>query len=111
MRPFLRALLLGTGLVLIVPTSSLRAAEPQSEKTGIWKYYVPKDARGELDKYDPIGLIGGALIKTDCTYNWRDGAGRMYCFATPTSLVYFEAWPKRYIEQATDALQKLKPGS
>jgi hypothetical protein len=110
MKFFSRALMLGA-LVLLAPASGPQAAEPQTEKTGIWKYYVPKDAKGELDNYDPIGLIGGALIKTDCAYNWRDDAGRMYCFATPTSLVYFEAWPKRYIEQASEALQKLKPGS
>jgi len=111
MKPFSRGLILGAMLLSFAPMSSVKAAEPKTDNTGIWKYYVPKDAKGELDNYDPIGLIGGALIKTDCAYNWRDDAGRMYCFATPTSLVYFQAWPKRYIEQATDALQKLKPGS
>lgn len=95
----------------LMPLASAASSNDDADHAGIWKYYVPTNAKGELDNYDPIGLIAGALIKTDCSYNWRDDDGKMYCFATPTSLVYFEDWPKTYIARATDALQRLKPGS
>ncbi|HET7446358.1 MAG TPA: hypothetical protein VFJ49_00240 [Methyloceanibacter sp.] len=90
-------------------------ARPDANSIGIWKAVVPHGMNGELDNYDPIGLIAGALIKTDCAYNWRDpDDGKLYCFASPTSLVYFENWPKTYIRRAHDALDRLlapKPGS
>lgn len=98
-------------LSLAFTPAVVQATEQDADHTGIWKYYVPKGVKGELDNYDPIGLIAGVLIKTDCTYNWHADDGKMYCFATPTSLVYFEAWPKTYIKQATDALHQLSPGS
>jgi len=90
-------------------------AKPDANSIGIWKAVVPNGMKGELDNYDPIGLVAGALIKTDCDYNWRDpDDGKLYCFASPTSLVYFEAWPKTYIRRAHNALDRLvapKPGS
>ena len=90
-------------------------AKPDANSIGIWKAVVPHGMKGELDNYDPIGLVAGALIKTDCAYNWRDpDDGKLYCFASPTSLVYFEAWPKTYIRRAHNALDRLvapKPGS
>lgn len=110
-RTGLIAAALGLAALSLAPAASAASSNDDADHAGIWKYFVPKNAKGELDNYDPIGLIAGALIKTDCSYNWRDDDGKMYCFATPTSLVYFEAWPKTYIARATDALQKLKPGS
>jgi hypothetical protein len=90
-------------------------ARPDASSIGIWKAAVPHAMKAELDNYDPIGLIAGALIKTDCAFNWRDpDDGKLYCFASPTSVVYFEAWPKTYIRRAHDALERLvapKPGS
>ena len=88
--------------------------KPDANSVGIWKSFVPHDLKGELDSYDPIGLIAGALIKADCSINWRDpNDGKLYCFASGTSLVYFQDWPKTYIRRAHDALDKLqsKPGS
>jgi hypothetical protein len=82
---------------------------------GIWKSYVPRGVKGELDSYDPIGLIAGALIKTDCSLNWRDpDDGKLYCFASGTSQVYFQDWPKTNIRKASEAYERLvypKPGS
>lgn len=88
---------------------------PDANSVGIWKAFVPHDVKGELDSYDPIGLIAGALIKADCSINWCDpNDGKLYCFASGTSLVYFQDWPRTYIRRAHDALDKLqssKPGS
>ena len=89
--------------------------KPDATSVGIWKAFVPHGVKGELDSYDPIGLIAGALIKADCSLNWRDpDSGKLYCFASGTSLVYFQDWPKANIRKATEALDRLtqpKPGS
>jgi hypothetical protein len=60
-------------------------ARPDANSIGIWKAVVPHSIKAELDNYDPIGLVAGALIKTDCAYNWRDpDDGKLYCFASPS---------------------------
>jgi hypothetical protein len=118
------AAILGASLSVLAlagePSAQAVAAEPDmrtrpdANSIGIWKSYVPHDVKGELDSYDPIGLIAGALIKTDCSINWRDpDTGKLYCFASGTSLVYFENWPHTYISRARETLEKLtpKPGS
>ncbi len=70
---------------------------------GIWKAVVPvKDTmHGEFDGDDPIGLTAGVRIKADCSINWVDpDAGRLYCFASATSLVVFLDAPRTYLERA-----------
>ena len=82
---------------------------PHASDLGIWKLYSPKNLHGELDNYDPIGLIAGALIHTDCSIIWTDpDNGKTYCFSSGTSLVYFENWPKTYSRKAAEALEKMK---
>jgi YHS domain-containing protein len=87
----------------------------RSTDTGIWKAVVPHDVKGEFDSYDPVGLMAGDLIKADCSLNWRDQDGRLYCFSSGTSLVYFKDWPQTYIRKARKAFHELteepKPGS
>ncbi|WP_141693935.1 hypothetical protein [Methyloligella halotolerans] len=70
---------------------------------GMWTHYVPKDVNGEFDSYDPIGLIAGSLIKADCSISWQDDAGRVYCFASNSSLVHFQEWPRTNVEKARKA--------
>jgi hypothetical protein len=41
------------------------ARAARHEGIGFWKAYTPQGFKGEFDNYDPIGLIGGALIKAD----------------------------------------------
>ena len=67
------------------------ARAARHEGIGLWKAYTPQDFKGEFDSYYPIGLIGGAF---DCSINWRDQDGKLYCFASGTSLVYVQDWPK-----------------
>lgn len=81
---------------------------------GMWAYYTPKNLHGEFDDYDPMGLIAGALIKTDCAVNWMSQRGKRYCFSTEPSLLSFEEWPQRNIakaEKAWEHLSKAKPQS
>jgi YHS domain-containing protein len=90
------------------------ALAARHEGIGFWKAYTPQGFKGELDSYDPIGLIGGALIKADCSINWRDQDGKLYCFASATSLNYFQDLPKANIRKAGEAFERLtqrKPGS
>ena len=85
------------------------------EGIGIWKAFVPHGVKGEFDSYDPVGLMAGALIKADCSLNWRDpDSGKLYCFASGTSQVYFQDWPKTNSRKAGEAYERLahpKPGS
>ena len=85
------------------------------EGVGIWKAYVPHGVKGEFDSYDPVGLMAGALIKADCSLNWRDpDTGKLYCFASGTSQVYFQDWPKTNVRKARAGYDRLlgqKPGS
>ncbi|MFD0986819.1 hypothetical protein [Methyloligella solikamskensis] len=87
----------------------------RSTDTGIWKAVVPHGVKGEFDSYDPVGLMAGDLIKADCSLNWRDENGKLYCFSSGTSLVYFKDWPQRNIRKARKAYHELtkepKPGS
>ena len=72
------------------------------DENGIWKAAVPPGGmHGEFANHDPVGLMSGALIKTDCSMNWTDPDSRkLFCFTTGTSLVYFLQWPKTNIERA-----------
>jgi hypothetical protein len=94
--------------------ASESALAARREGIGFWKAYTPQGCKGEFDSYDPIGLIGGALIKADCSINWRDQNGKLYCFASATSLVFFQDLPKGNILKASEAFERLvrpKPGS
>lgn len=102
-------------LSLMLASATALAAEPSmrtqsdANEVGIWKSYTPKGFKGELHNYDPIGLIAGDLIHTDCSINFTDpDNGKTYCFNSATSLTYFEHWPKSYARRAAEALEKIK---
>lgn len=68
---------------------------------GIWKYAVPPATiRGEFNNEDPLGLAAGAHIKTDCSMNWVADGGKVYCFATGTSLLFFQDSPQAFLARA-----------
>jgi hypothetical protein len=70
---------------------------------GIWKAVVPPPGsmHGEFDNDDPVGLAAGVSIPADCSINWTDpDAGRLYCFSSATSLVFFLDAPHAYLERA-----------
>jgi hypothetical protein len=95
-------------------TTTIQPHEPHGMKASASGRLKPQGFKGEFDNYDPIGLIGGALIKADCSINWRDQNGKIYCFASGTSLVYFQDLPKDNIRKASEAFERLtrpKPGS
>ncbi|MDE2347684.1 MAG: hypothetical protein KGL92_04190 [Gammaproteobacteria bacterium] len=64
---------------------------------------------GEFRDFDPVGLAAGALIKADCSLNWTNpDDGRLYCFASGTSLEFFLDEPQHYIERAAAAFRGME---
>ena len=121
-RAALRILGLATvSLTTLAAVTALQAVEPSmrtkpdANEVGIWKSYVPHGVRGEFDSYDPVGLMAGALIRADCSINWRDpDTGKLFCFSTGTSLNHFQDFPKANTKRAREGFERLqaeRPGS
>src|ERR1700693_3650609 len=90
-----------------------RAAPPAAAPSGgIWKAAVPpKPMRGEFDSLDPLGVAAGARIRADCSLNWVDpDDGKLYCFASGTSLEFFLEQPQTQLERAWAAWHKMTAG-
>jgi hypothetical protein len=86
---------------------------PAHPEGGIWKAAVPARAmHGEFDNLDPLGLAAGARIVADCSLNWvSPDDGKLYCFASGTSLGYFLQSPNTRIRDAQAAWTSLQDGS
>ncbi|MGB6308845.1 MAG: hypothetical protein WBF89_13735 [Steroidobacteraceae bacterium] len=70
---------------------------------GIWKVATPPKGsmHGEFGGNDPVGLAAGARIPADCSLNWKDpDSGKLYCFSSATSLVFFLDGPQSYVTRA-----------
>jgi hypothetical protein len=87
-------------------------AAPAERSGGIWKAAVPpKPMRGEFDSLDPLGVAAGARIKADCSLNWVDpDDGKLYCFASGTSLEFFLEQPQAHLERARAGWRKMTAG-
>ena len=98
--------------LLLAAAAAAPAADGRAEE-GIWKAVVPPRAmRGEFESFDPIGVAVGAKIKADCSLNWvNPDDGKLYCFSSGTSLVYFLDRPHASIQRARDGWRKLTLGS
>ena len=98
--------------ISVIPTTAAETSmrdRPHANDLGIWKSYSPRGLHGEFHNYDPVGLMAGALIHTDCSINWTEpDTHKTYCFNSATSQVYFTNWPKTYADKAAAALQKMK---
>jgi hypothetical protein len=88
---------------------SAQPADSVERPEGIWKAAVPPKAmKGEFDNLDPLGVVAGARIAADCSLNWIDpDDGRLYCFASGTSLEFFLDQPQVNIQRARAAWRKL----
>jgi hypothetical protein len=89
-------------------------ADPVADTTGIWKAVVPPAGvmHGEFGSDDPVGLAAGVRIPADCSINWVDpDGGRLYCFATATSLVVFLDTPRSYLRAAEAQWRRLGGGT
>jgi hypothetical protein len=102
-------------LATLAAVTALQAVEPSmrtkpdANEVGIWKSYVPHGMQGEFDSYDPVGLMAGALVRADCSINWRDpDTGKLFCFSTGTSLNYFQDFPKANTKRAREGFERLQ---
>lgn len=112
LRLLLPALAAGLAGACAVPL--VAAADEGHGDTGIWKAVVPAPGamRGEFANHDPIGLSAGVKVKADCSINWVDpDAGKLYCFASATSLVFFLESPHAYLASARAQWQRLSEAS
>jgi len=92
-------------LLLVLAALCVRpaAAAEGAGDTGIWKAVVPAPGsmHGEFANHDPIGLSAGVKVAADCSINWVDpDSGRLYCFSSATSLVFFLEAPASYLARA-----------
>jgi hypothetical protein len=91
------------------------AARPaETSHAGIWKAVVPArgSMHGEFDNNDPIGVAAGERIAADCSINWVDpDAGKLYCFASATSLVFFLEAPRGWLARARREWSRLGHGA
>ena len=79
------------------------ATSTDAARDGIWKAVMPPSGsmHGEFDSNDPLGLAAGARIPADCSINWVDpDFGKLYCFSSATSLVYFLDSPRAFLARA-----------
>lgn len=93
----------GPGDALATAALQHGAAARDSAHAGIWKAVTPPDGsmHGEFGGNDPLGLAAGARIPADCSINWVDpDYGKLYCFSSATSLVYFLDAPRKFLERA-----------
>jgi hypothetical protein len=88
---------------LLPAASQHGAAATDPAKSGIWKAATPPRGtmHGEFENNDPFGLSAGVKIAADCSLNWVDpDSGKLYCFSSATSLVYFLDAPQSYLSRA-----------
>src|ERR1700680_4750489 len=86
-----------------LPPARAGGAPPAPAPSGeMWKASVPpKPMRGEFKSLDPLGIAAGARIKADCSLNWvNPDDGKLYCFASGTSLEFFLEQPQAHLERA-----------
>jgi hypothetical protein len=101
------------GQVVKAEDARVDASAAEAAHSGIWKAVVPPGVmHGEFDSDDPIGLTAGARIRADCSINWVDpDGGKLYCFSSATSLVYFLDAPHAYLERARAQWSRLTDGA
>ena len=103
------ALAVHAGAVSDDGLSAARSAADTSHE-GIWQAAVPPSGsmHGEFDSNDPIGLAAGERIAADCSINWVDpDTGKLYCFSSATSLVFFLDAPHGWLARARRQWRRL----
>jgi hypothetical protein len=62
------------------------------------------DVKGEFDDQCAMGLASGQNVKTDCSVNWTDTDGHIYCFSSDASKEAFLKDPAGNIQKAKEFL-------
>jgi YHS domain-containing protein len=64
----------------------------------------PAPVKGEFDDQCTMGLASGQTVKTDCSVNWTDTDGHVYCFSSESSKEAFLKDPAGNIQKAKEFL-------
>ena len=78
------------------------AAEDSPAAAGQTMSPLPAPAKGEFDNFCAEGLASGQTVKTDCSVNWTDPDGNVYCFSTEDSKAAFLKDPATNIQKARE---------
>ena len=62
------------------------------------------DTKGEFDDQCTMGLASGQNVKTDCSVNWTDEDGHIYCFSSEPSKEAFLKDPAGNLKKAKEFL-------
>src|SRR5215471_9361255 len=62
------------------------------------------DVKGEFDNQCAMGLSEGQSVKTDCSVNWTDKDGHIYCFSSDASKEAFLKDPEGNLKKAKEFL-------
>src|SRR5581483_9140639 len=87
------AALLSLGLPSPAPAADPTPANPSA---------TPAPVKGEFDDYCAMGLAEGQTAKTDCSVNWIDSDGRVYCFSSEASKAAFLKDPAGNLQKARE---------
>src|SRR6266508_3075603 len=60
--------------------------------------------KGEFDNSCTMGLASGQTVKTDCSVNWTDADGHIYCFSSEDSKAAFLKDPAGNLQKAREFL-------
>ena len=66
------------------------------------------EPHGEFGESCAMGLASGQTVKTDCSVNWTDEDGRVYCFSSENSKASFLEDPKGNLARAKEFLAEQK---
>jgi YHS domain-containing protein len=87
------AAILSFGLVSVAPAADQTPANQSA---------TPASVNGEFDDYCTMGLAEGQTAKTDCSVNWIDNDGKVYCFSSEESKQAFLKDPAGNIQKARE---------
>ena len=94
------ALLLG--LAIAGPAAAEDAATPAASAMTPAPAATAAPVKGEFDNSCTMGLAEGQTVKTDCSVNWTDTDGKVYCFSSEASKEAFLKNPAENIQKARE---------
>ncbi len=87
-------------LLCLTPAAFTLAADQAA--TPATQAMTPAPVKGEFDDYCTMGLAEGQTAKTDCSVNWIDNDGKVYCFSSEESKAAFLKDPAGNIQKARE---------
>jgi hypothetical protein len=92
-----RSVAIAAALSFVIAAQALAAEQSSANQS-----MTPAPATGEFDNMCTEGLASGQLAKTDCSVNWKDSDGRIYCFSSEDSKAAFLKDPSGNLQKARE---------